>query len=98
MFEKVEAMRQMSRAASTYNSTSATPAIEYGIAAKLNGTEGYFEVASDAVQIFGGNGLAKEYLVEKLFRDARATLIEDGWNDILAIAGGHKVIETYPRM
>jgi alkylation response protein AidB-like acyl-CoA dehydrogenase len=98
MFEKVEAMRQMSRAASVYNNTSATPAIEYGIAAKLNGTEGCFEVASDAVQIFGGNGLAKEYLVEKLFRDARATLIEDGSNDILAIAGGHKVIETYPRI
>jgi acyl-CoA dehydrogenase len=97
MFEKVEAMRQLSRAAYVYNGSSGKPAIEYGIAAKINGTEGCFAVASDAVQIFGGNGLAKEYLVEKLFRDARSTLIEDGSNDILAIEGGHQVIETYPR-
>ena len=33
---------------------------------------------SNAVQIFGGNGLSREYPVEKLFRDARAALIEDG--------------------
>jgi acyl-CoA dehydrogenase len=54
-------------------------------------------VANDAIQIFGGNGLTKEYLIEKLFRDARAMLIEDGSNDSLAIAGGHKIIKTYPR-
>jgi alkylation response protein AidB-like acyl-CoA dehydrogenase len=41
--------------------------------------------------------LTKEYLVEKLFRDARATLIEDGSNDILAIIGGHKLVHHYPR-
>jgi acyl-CoA dehydrogenase len=35
-------------------------------------------IAHDAIQIFGGNGLTKEYLIEKLFRDARAMLIEDG--------------------
>lgn len=45
----------------------------------------------------GGNGLTKEYIVEKLFRDARAMLIEDGSNDVLAIAAGHKLIHTYPR-
>jgi len=42
--------------------------------------------------------LTKEYLIEKLFRDARATLIEDGSNDTLAIAGGHKMIQNYPRL
>jgi len=36
--------------------------------------------------------------IEKLFRDARAMLIEDGSNDTLAIVGGHKIIETYPRL
>jgi len=40
------------------------------------------------VQIFGGNGVSKEYPIEKLFRDARASMIEDGSNDALAIGNG----------
>ena len=44
-----------------------------------------FEVASDAVQIFGGSGVSRECPVEKFFRDARAGLIEDGANDSLMI-------------
>lgn len=41
--------------------------------------------SSKAMQIFGGNGLAKEYCVEKMFRDARASMIEDDVNEALAI-------------
>ena len=55
------------------------------------------DVASDAIQIFGGNGISREYLIEKLFRDARCTMICDGSNDSLSIAGGHTVAKTYPR-
>ena len=49
------------------------------------------EVANEAVQIFGGYGLSKEYTIEKIFRDARAALIEDGANDSLMITGAHKL-------
>jgi alkylation response protein AidB-like acyl-CoA dehydrogenase len=42
-------------------------------------------VASEAVQIFGGYGLSREYPIEKMFRDARASMIEDGANEILSI-------------
>jgi alkylation response protein AidB-like acyl-CoA dehydrogenase len=42
--------------------------------------------------------LTKEYILEKLFRDARSTLIEDGNNETLARHGGHVISETYPRM
>jgi alkylation response protein AidB-like acyl-CoA dehydrogenase len=38
--------------------------------------------------MFGGNGLTREYPIEKILRDARASLIEDGCNEILAIKGG----------
>ena len=44
-------------------------------------------MASDALQIFGGNGLSREYPIEKLMRDARAAMIEDGCNDVLSLAG-----------
>lgn len=98
MFREVEVARQISRAAYVYNQNTSTPAEEYSIAAKIQGTEACFKVAHEAIQIFGGNGLTKEYLIEKLFRDARAGIIEDGSNDTLAIAGGHKMIEHYPRL
>lgn len=97
MLRRIETSRLISRAAYIYNQNTSTPAEEYSIIAKIHGTEAAYQNTHEAIQIFGGNGLAKEYLIEKLFRDARATLIEDGSNDTLAIAGGHKIIETYPR-
>jgi alkylation response protein AidB-like acyl-CoA dehydrogenase len=97
MLRRVETSRLITRAAYVYNQNTSTPAEEYSVMAKIQGTEAGFKNTHEAIQIFGGNGMAKEYLIEKLFRDARATLIEDGSNQTLAIAGGHKIIETYPR-
>jgi alkylation response protein AidB-like acyl-CoA dehydrogenase len=51
-----------------------------------------FDVAQQAVQIFGGNGLSKEYLIEKLFRDITSTRIEDGSNESLTLAVGHNLV------
>jgi alkylation response protein AidB-like acyl-CoA dehydrogenase len=89
MFTKIEAARALSRAAMIYNYNNTPPMIEYSIASKVFCTNTAFEVASDAVQIFGGNGLSREYPIEKLFRDARAGLIEDGANDSLMITAAH---------
>jgi|GEM_PF-1822938 len=50
-----------------------------------------FETASAAVQIFGGNGLSREYPVEKLMRDARASMIEDGCNEALGLVAAAKL-------
>ena len=52
----------------------------------------FSEVANDAVQLLGGNGLSKDYPVEKLLRDARASLIEDGTNEVLSLAGAHHIL------
>ena len=88
MFRKVEAARALVRRAAEYNATAPAAALQGSIAAKVTATQTAFEVASDAVQIFGGNGVTKEYPVEKLLRDARASLIADGCNEVLAIKGG----------
>lgn len=93
MFIKVEAARGLSRAAITYNATTLPPAAEYAVAAKVFCTQASFEVASDALQLHGGYGLAKGMLIEKLFRDARAALIEDGTNEVLSLAGARRVID-----
>ena len=95
MFIKVESARQLSRAVAIHNSVAMPPVSRYGIAAKVYCTQVAFEIASDALQLFGGYGLSKEFLIEKLFRDARAAMIEDGANDVLALTGAQKLIEAH---
>jgi alkylation response protein AidB-like acyl-CoA dehydrogenase len=86
MFTRVESARALSRVANRRLATG-KPTIHYSIAAKTYCTQTALDVASDAVQVFGGMGLVKGMLVEMLYRDARASLIEDGANDVLALAG-----------
>ena len=88
MFRKVEAARALARQVLLFNHSAPLPALQGSIAAKTTATQTAFEVASDAIQMFGGNGLTREYPVERLLRDARASLIEDGCNELLAIKGG----------
>jgi acyl-CoA dehydrogenase len=45
------------------------------------------------VQIHGGLGLCKDLLVEKLLRDARASMIEDGNNEALGLAAARRLID-----
>jgi alkylation response protein AidB-like acyl-CoA dehydrogenase len=93
MFRKVEAARALTQRVVLYNFTSASPSLPAAMTAKITATQTSFEVASDAVQIFGGNGLAREYPIEKILRDARASMIEDGCNEILAIKGGYYLMD-----
>ena len=44
-------------------------------------------VTAEMVQILGGYGITKEYHLEKYFRDAKLTQIEDGAVDTMALAG-----------
>jgi alkylation response protein AidB-like acyl-CoA dehydrogenase len=89
-FMQVEAARSLARRVLVYNTTN-PPQLQYSIASKVFCTNTAFEVASTAVQIYGGSGLSREYPVEKLLRDARASLIEDGCNDVLSLHGASKL-------
>jgi len=86
MFTMVEAARANARRMALYNRLNPTmPSVAHAVAAKCLSTETAFAVASEAMQIFGGYGLAKEFPIEKMFRDARASMIEDGVNEALAL-------------
>ena len=89
MARKVETMRAVSRRASEYTALSPQKHPYYTASAKVTCTDLAFEVADEALQLFGGNGLTREYPVEKLFRDARAARIEDGENHLLAMKFGY---------
>jgi alkylation response protein AidB-like acyl-CoA dehydrogenase len=90
MFTKLEAARSLARRVALYNAQG-PPMVHYSIATKVYCTNTAFEVASDALQIFGGNGLSREYPMEKLLRDARASMIEDGCNEVLGIVGAARL-------
>jgi len=85
MFMMVEAARANARRMYMYNAHSGNLSAAHSMAGKWLSTETAFKVASEAIQIFGGNGLSKEYVIEKIFRDARTAMIEDGVNESLAM-------------
>jgi alkylation response protein AidB-like acyl-CoA dehydrogenase len=86
MFTLVEAARANVRRMAMYNlQNPLSPSVAHAVTAKCLSTQTATVVASEAMQIFGGYGLAKEYPIEKMFRDARASMIEDGVNESLAV-------------
>jgi len=57
--------------------------------AKFYATDAAMKVSTDAVQIHGGYGYTKEFMVEKLMRDAKLTQIYEGTNQVnRMVAGG----------
>jgi alkylation response protein AidB-like acyl-CoA dehydrogenase len=91
MFRKVEAARALNRRVQEINAVSMPPRPELAVASKVTSTQTAFEVASDALGIFGGNGLSREYPIEKILRDARASMIEDGCNHVLSLSAASRL-------
>ncbi|NJB37162.1 acyl-CoA dehydrogenase [Croceivirga sp. JEA036] len=63
-----------------------------GAMAKLYAAETAMEVATEAVQIHGGNGFVKEYHVERLMRDAKITQIYEGTSEIQKIVISRSIL------
>jgi alkylation response protein AidB-like acyl-CoA dehydrogenase len=90
IFTQVEAARSLAWSVMCRNAAG-TPRLELSIASKVFCTNTAFEAASAALQIFGGNGLSRDYPIEKLLRDARASMIEDGCNEALGLIGASRL-------
>ncbi|HLF17019.1 MAG TPA: acyl-CoA dehydrogenase [Candidatus Thermoplasmatota archaeon] len=58
--------------------------------AKVYASEAAMRIATQAVQVHGGNGYTRDYPVERHFRDAKITEIYEGTSEIqrMVIAGG----------
>lgn len=91
MFRKVEAARGLNRRTILINAQALPPKPHLAVASKVTSTTAAFEVASEALGIFGGNGLSREYPIEKMLRDARASMIEDGCNYVLGLAAAERL-------
>ncbi|NNL84824.1 MAG: acyl-CoA dehydrogenase, partial [Myxococcales bacterium] len=62
--------------------------------AKCFATDACMKAATDAVQIFGGNGYTREYPVEKLMRDAKLMQIYEGTNQIQRVVIARELLKT----
>jgi alkylation response protein AidB-like acyl-CoA dehydrogenase len=83
MLRRVELCRSVARRSLTYARLSPLTHPYVTAAGKVTVTQEAMKVVDDALQLFGGAGTSREYPIEKIFRDARAALIEDGENTIL---------------
>ena len=76
MATRVEAARALLQTAAR------EPSTQRSAMAKLFASETAMWVTTQAVQIYGGYGYMRDYPVEKLMRDAKATEIYEGTNEI----------------
>lgn len=60
--------------------------------AKYRASETSVEVATEAVQIYGGYGYTKDYPVEKYYRDSKLTTIGEGTSEIQKLVISRKII------
>ncbi len=89
MATRVEAARALAHAAAARRDRGEDASSHVSMA-KLFASEAAMWVTTQAVQLFGGYGYMRDFPVEKLFRDAKATEIHEGTSEIqrLAIARG----------
>ena len=68
------------------SAAGATPTLAEASAMKLYAARAAFDVADEAIQLFGGNGYVSEYRVEQLARDARVLQIYAGTDEMQVVA------------
>ncbi len=79
------AARQMVRMAAARLDANHPDKTTYCAMAKRFATDVGFNVADEALQIFGGNGYIKEYPMERFLRDNRVHRILEGTNEIMNV-------------
>ena len=86
---KVEAIKAMARHVAMYTTCSPMPHPYFTAAGKSFCNTEALNIVRECMTLFGGNGLTREYPIEKLLRDAQAQQIEDGENNLLQMHYGY---------
>jgi alkylation response protein AidB-like acyl-CoA dehydrogenase len=74
------------------------PCMKEAAMAKLFASRTANRVVYDALQLHGGVGYTEEFLVERLYRDVRATELYEGTSEIQRLVISKAIIEEYERM
>ena len=91
---KIETARQMVAHSLTLMDQGLPYSKESAIA-KCYASDIAMEVASEAIQMFGGYGYSREYPVEKLLRDAKIFQIFEGTNEVQRIVVANNTIGKF---
>jgi alkylation response protein AidB-like acyl-CoA dehydrogenase len=62
--------------------------------AKLFASEACGRITDRMVQLHGGYGYSREYLVERLYRDARVTRIYEGTSEVQRLVVAREVLRA----
>ncbi|MGD8719564.1 MAG: acyl-CoA dehydrogenase family protein [Candidatus Zixiibacteriota bacterium] len=82
MAMKTEAARALTYATARMIDSGAKDCSRYSAECKAFASDVAVQVATDALQIFGGYGYMREYPIEKYYRDAKITQLYEGTNQI----------------
>jgi alkylation response protein AidB-like acyl-CoA dehydrogenase len=82
MAMRLESARQLTYAAAARADRGAPDARYFSSASKCLASDVAMQVTTDAVQLLGGAGYVREHPVERMMRDAKATQIYEGTNQI----------------
>ena len=93
MAMKLEAARQLTYAAAASPSAATRTSTFFGAAAKCFASDVAMEITTDAVQVLGGYGYAKDYPVERMMRDAKITQIYEGTNQIQRLVMARQLLQ-----
>jgi alkylation response protein AidB-like acyl-CoA dehydrogenase len=95
MLRRVELCRSVARRSLAFARHSPLTHPYVTAAGKVTVTQEAMKVVDEAFQLFGGSGTSREYPIEKLYRDTRVALIEDGENTILTMRLGVLAQQLY---
>jgi alkylation response protein AidB-like acyl-CoA dehydrogenase len=94
MATKIEASRLLMLNAAQKKDRGERTDVEAGMA-KLFAAETCVEVTTEAMRIHGGYGYSKEFVVERLYRDAPFLIIGEGTSEIQKRIIGRQLLERY---
>ena len=94
MATKIEASRLLIYSAAARKDRGERCDLEAGMA-KLFATETAAEVTMDAMRVMGGNGYSKDFIVERLYRDAPLVVIGGGTNELQRLIIAKGLLERY---
>jgi len=96
MATKLEAISALLRSAALAVDENHPDATRLCDMVKVFASQEILQVCQHAVELHGGYGAMLEVGVEKYFRDARASLIEDGVNEFLGLLAARSIVDGYP--
>jgi len=97
MAQKTEAARWMVYATAAQADAGSKGVTKIAAMAKCFATDVAVQVATDAVQIFGGYGFMEDYPIAKFYRDAKILQIYEGTNQIQRIVIARNLIKESSR-